>query len=603
MVLGGSPVSLFRVSARAAASTERWRLGRPVGGPAGARLLARRLGPTARAATDDRKLRTDDVTVVIPVRGRPAQLDRLLHAVSGLACVVVDDASPDAGATKEIAERHGPRFVALADNCGPAGARNAGLALVHTPLVAFVDSDCVPAPGWLEPLLGPFRRPRSVRRRWSPRGPRRDAADPVQLRGGPFLAGPGDRRGPRAARLPDPLRPERRVGGAGRGGVGAGLFDPTLAGRRGRGPRLAPRRCRLGRALRPGEHRRARRPATLGEFLARRAFYGTSAAPLARPTGALAPVDVSGWSLAVWLLRRAPPRARAGRAGRVHRLLARRLRGLTRSRRRRDPDRRRRHGALRRACAVGPGAGLEPGSPGRTGLPANPARRSPCSLVPAVHGVGRRSARARAPSVPSPCTWPTMWPTAPGSGSAARWSAPSCLLFPALPGAPGSGRRPICTTNCSRRSPCSRCRRCPQRQGLTYPCHPYRMTRRAGSPLPFWSAACPVRESSTLADSLAVGLDLPIVHKDQLVHGMWRTRGRALELGSARRRAVPTRRMELWASLGVSFIAEQTFYRGVSEPDVARRLAPLLRPRQRSLPEHARGGAVRSPHARRPALR
>ena len=32
--------------------------------------------------------------------------------------------------------------------------------------------------------------------------------------------------------------------------------------------------------------------------------------------------------------------------------------------------------------------------------------------------------------------------------------------------------------------------------------------------------------------------------------------------------------MELWASLGVSFVAEQTFYRGVSEPDVALRLAP-----------------------------
>jgi len=33
------------------------------------------------------------------------------------------------------------------------------------------------------------------------------------------------------------------------------------------------------------------------------------------------------------------------------------------------------------------------------------------------------------------------------------------------------------------------------------------------------------------------------------------------------------RTMELWAELGVSFVAEQTFFRGVSEPDVARRLA------------------------------
>ena len=63
------------------------------------------------------------------------------------------------------------------------------------------------------------------------------------------------------------------------------------------------------------------------------------------------------------------------------------------------------------------------------------------------------------------------------------------------------------------------------------------------------------------------------MHKDQLVHGMWRTRGRALELGA--HGVEPFyETMELWASLGVSFIAEQTFYRGVSEPDVARRLAP-----------------------------
>ncbi len=32
--------------------------------------------------------------------------------------------------------------------------------------------------------------------------------------------------------------------------------------------------------------------------------------------------------------------------------------------------------------------------------------------------------------------------------------------------------------------------------------------------------------------------------------------------------------MELWAELGISFVAEQTFYRGVSEPDVTRRVAP-----------------------------
>jgi hypothetical protein len=73
-------------------------------------------------------------------------------------------------------------------------------------------------------------------------------------------------------------------------------------------------------------------PATLRDFLARRTFYGTSAAPLARRhPGALAPLDVSAWSLAVWLLaaKRRPELALATLATSVG-LLSRRLRGLTR---------------------------------------------------------------------------------------------------------------------------------------------------------------------------------------------------------------------------------------------------------------------------------
>src|ERR1039458_2931975 len=42
---------------------------------------------------------------------------------------------------------------------GPAAARNTGLAAADTPLVAFLDSDCVPRPGWLDPLLPHFADP------------------------------------------------------------------------------------------------------------------------------------------------------------------------------------------------------------------------------------------------------------------------------------------------------------------------------------------------------------------------------------------------------------------------------------------------------------
>ena len=42
---------------------------------------------------------------------------------------------------------------------GPAAARNAGLAEATTPLVAFLDSDVLPTPGWLEPLLAHLADP------------------------------------------------------------------------------------------------------------------------------------------------------------------------------------------------------------------------------------------------------------------------------------------------------------------------------------------------------------------------------------------------------------------------------------------------------------
>jgi len=73
-------------------------------------------------------------------------------------------------------------------------------------------------------------------------------------------------------------------------------------------------------------------PTTLRDFLGRRAFYGTTAAPLSRRHGvALAPVHVSAWSVAVWglLLARRPALALAALSASIV-LLARRLRGLVR---------------------------------------------------------------------------------------------------------------------------------------------------------------------------------------------------------------------------------------------------------------------------------
>ncbi|GAB3303157.1 mycofactocin biosynthesis glycosyltransferase MftF [Epidermidibacterium keratini] len=103
-----------------------------------------------------------DVTVVIPVRDRPEQLARALAPLSGLRCIVVDDASVDSAAIAEVSAQYGASVVALDCNLGPAGARNAGLAQVTTPYVAFVDSDVVVESDALLRLCRHFVDPRAA---------------------------------------------------------------------------------------------------------------------------------------------------------------------------------------------------------------------------------------------------------------------------------------------------------------------------------------------------------------------------------------------------------------------------------------------------------
>jgi mycofactocin glycosyltransferase len=333
--LGGSPLRLFRVSARAGEVIERWRAGAPVGPGRSTQLLARRL--VSAGAFDPRPvgapLAASDVTVVIPVRDRPAELDRLLRALHGLACVVVDDASSDPGTTAALCERHGARFVGLATNVGPAAARNAGLAQIETPVVAFVDSDCIPPPGWLEPLLAHLGDPlvAAVAPRIVPA-----AHHPSSLVARYEAVRSSLDRGSQAGAV----RPGARVSFVPSAVLvvrvevvdDAQLFDPRL-----RGGEDVDLEWRLGDAgwdvrYEPAcvvAHEGAR---TVAAFLGRRFAYGTSAGPLARRHGAaMAPVQASGWSVAVWLLAwlRRPSLAMVAQAASIV-VLAGRLRGLVR---------------------------------------------------------------------------------------------------------------------------------------------------------------------------------------------------------------------------------------------------------------------------------
>lgn len=100
------------------------------------------------------------VTYVVPVLDRAAALHRLLASVpEGANVVVIDDASSDGDAIAAAADEFSATLVRLPINVGPAAARNAGLARVTTPYVAFVDSDVVLSPGAVPRLLRHFHDP------------------------------------------------------------------------------------------------------------------------------------------------------------------------------------------------------------------------------------------------------------------------------------------------------------------------------------------------------------------------------------------------------------------------------------------------------------
>jgi glycosyltransferase involved in cell wall biosynthesis len=160
-LFGGSPARVLRLTAAGQQALTELRAG-PIRSVAAA-VLARRLTdngmahPVPPAADPDRQV---DVTVVIPVRDRAAMLERCLAAVAGrYPVVVVDDGSADEAAVAAVAARHGASVLRRTSSGGPAAARNSGLAAIHTELVAFLDSDCAPPPGWIEGLAAHLADP------------------------------------------------------------------------------------------------------------------------------------------------------------------------------------------------------------------------------------------------------------------------------------------------------------------------------------------------------------------------------------------------------------------------------------------------------------
>lgn len=98
------------------------------------------------------------VSIVIPAYNAESTLAQCLEACTRqngaeTEVIVVDDGSTDA--TRGIAESFPVSYV-YQTNAGPAAARNHGTRVAEGEIVAFTDSDCVPAPDWVASLAAGF---------------------------------------------------------------------------------------------------------------------------------------------------------------------------------------------------------------------------------------------------------------------------------------------------------------------------------------------------------------------------------------------------------------------------------------------------------------
>ncbi|MCX4090830.1 mycofactocin biosynthesis glycosyltransferase MftF [Nocardia sp. alder85J] len=313
---GGTPSRVMRLTPAGARLWQQLESGPVTGRAAG--VLARRLTDAGLAHPRPPRPETrPNLTVVIPVLDRADMLTRCLDALGGdYPVVVIDDGSADAAAITAATDRPGVTLVRHDRNQGPAAARNTALRVVRTELIAFLDSDCVPEPGWIDGLAGHF-------------------ADPVVAAVAPRIVTLPDGRHPRRCGLDLGERPARvqprgavafvptaallvRRGAVIDVGWDGEAFDPGL--RVGEDVDLVWRLHEAGWRVRydPAVRVAHEEPASLRRLLARRFRYGTSAAPLAElHPGSVPPLIVHPWAVlaVLGLLARRPLVVLAGVVG------------------------------------------------------------------------------------------------------------------------------------------------------------------------------------------------------------------------------------------------------------------------------------------------
>jgi mycofactocin system glycosyltransferase len=301
-LLGGSPTRLLRLAPSAQTLLAGGRL--EVRDAVSAQLARTLLDATVAHPRPAGGPSHRDVTVVIPVRDNPFGLYRLVMSLRGMRVIVVDDGSKTpvqpsdfAGARCDVEILRHPRSK------GPAAARNTGLASCTTDFVAFLDSDVVPRRGWLEALLGHFCDPAAAL--VAPRIVGLGHSDQLIARYEAVRSSLdlGGREAPVVPYGPVSYVPSAAIICRRAALLELGGFDETLQS--GEDVDLCWRLIESGSRLRyepialvAHEHRTEMR-----EWLGRKAFYGSSAAPLSiRHPDKTAPVVISAWSLLVWLL-------------------------------------------------------------------------------------------------------------------------------------------------------------------------------------------------------------------------------------------------------------------------------------------------------------
>lgn len=315
---GGSPARVLRLTESGQAAWTKLRARGVVDRRTG--RLARRLTDAGIAHPVPPPATSTDATVVVPAHGRADDLDHCLAALgNGYPVLVVDDASPDADAIAKVCAAHGATLVRRRENGGPGAARNTGLQWVDSEFVAFVDSDCVPPPGWLDVLLAHLSDPHvgaaapRVTARAADTWPGRYSLlrSSLDLGALPARVAPGSR----VSYLPTAALVVRRAALLGLDGG----FDERL--RVGEDVDLIWRLHAAGWRIRydPSVQVPHREPATWRALLARRFRYGTSAGPLARRhPDALAPLVLHPWptvAVAALLVRRPALATAAAGAG------------------------------------------------------------------------------------------------------------------------------------------------------------------------------------------------------------------------------------------------------------------------------------------------